>query len=49
MRMIDLNGIFLSIGLEATLKLDATKFGEDRMVEFLFIILVCLIQHLFLC
>lgn len=24
----------LSIGLEATPKLDATKSGEDRMVEF---------------
>jgi len=28
------------VGLEATPKLDATKSGEDRMVEFLFIILV---------
>lgn len=25
---------FLPTGLEATLKLDETKFGEDRMVEF---------------
>lgn len=33
----------LFIGLEATPKLDATKSGEDRMVEFWFIILVCLI------
>lgn len=38
----------VSIGLEATPKLDETKSGEDKMVEFLFIILVCLIFHLFL-
>lgn len=38
----------ISIGLEATPKLDATKSGEDRMVEFLFIILVGLIFHPFL-